>query len=472
MPAYIGLYASALPLIAAAFFASSPYLQTGPTALTALFTFGALTPIADAGTPEYILLASLLALVVGVIRLGLGVIRLGSFAYVMSEPVVLGFTSAGAILILSSQVPTMLGVSATGGILESAFDALRSPADWQIEAVMVSAATVAVVLIGRRLHPLFPGVLVVVVGGVVWSRITGYDGRIVGDLPHRILDPSLDLPWGRVGSLLVPGFVIAFVGFAEPAAIARTLAAQDRQPWDASRDLTAQGVANIVSGVSGSFPIGGSLGRSALNRMAGARTRWSGAFTGLVVLAALPLMFLVEPLPRAVLGAIVAVVVFKLIRLVAIARLWAISPLQMLIAAGTLLATLATAPRIERGVLIGVALSVVTHLYREMDLSLVAVGDGNRVVVAPRGVLWFGTAHKLEGIVVNAIAAHDDVEALEIDLTGIGRLDYTGAEELRSLCSDIETGGVVVSIVGVPPHAQRIAGKTLTRWWRAPASQD
>ena len=224
--------------------------------------------------------------------------------------------------------------------------------------------------------------------------------------------------------------------------------------------------------MSGSFPIGGSLGRSALNRMAGARTRWSGAFTGLVVLAALPLMFLVEPLPRAVLGAIVAVVVFKLIRLVAIARLWAISPLQMLIAAGTLLATLATAPRIERGVLIGVALSVVTHLYREMDLSLVAVGDGNRVVVAPRGVLWFGTAHKLEGIVVNAIAAHDDVEALEIDLTGIGRLDYTGAEELRSLCSDIETGGVVVSIVGVPPHAQRIAGKTLTRWWRAPASQD
>ncbi len=466
VPAYIGLYASALPLIAAAFFASSPYLQTGPTALTALFTFGALTPIAVAGTQEYILLASLLALVVGVVRLALGVVRLGSFAYVMSEPVVLGFTAAGAILILASQVPTMLGVPATGGILESAIDAIRVPADWQVDAVLLSAVTVIVVLVGRRVHPLFPGVLVVVVGGVVWSRITGYDGLIVGDIPQRILDPTLDLPWSRVGSLLVPAFVIALVGFAEPASIARTLAAQDRQPWNASRDLSAQGVANIVSGLSGSFPIGGSLGRSALNRMAGARTRWSGAFTGLVVLAALPFAFLVEPLPRAVLGAIVAVVVFKLIRLVAIVRLWAISPLQMLIAAGTLIATLATAPRIERGVLIGVALSVVTHLYREMDLSLVAVGDGKRVVIAPRGVLWFGTAHKLEGIVVNAIAAHDDVEALEIDLTGIGRLDYTGAEELRSLCADIETGGVAVSVVGVPAHARRIAGKTLTRWWK------
>jgi SulP family sulfate permease len=206
--------------------------------------------------------------------------------------------------------------------------------------------------------------------------------------------------------------------------------------------------------------------------MAGARTRWSGAFTGLVVLATLPLAFLFEPLPRAVLGAIVAVVVFKLIRVAAIVRLWAISPLQMLIAAGTLIATLATAPRIERGVLIGVALSVATHLYREMDLSLVALGDGTRVVIAPRGVLWFGTAHKLEGIVVNAIAAHDDVETLEIDLTGIGRLDFTGAEELRSLCADIETGGVMVSIVGVPAHARRIAGKTLTRWWREPAPSD
>jgi SulP family sulfate permease len=473
VPAHVGLYASALPLIAAAFFASSPYLQTGPTALTALLTLGALSPIAEAGTDDYILIAALLALLVGVIRLALGIARLGSFAYVMSEPVVLGFTVGGAILIFASQVPTMLGASGTGsGILAGALDALRAPDDWQPEAIAVSVLTVAIVVVGRRLHPLFPGVLVAVAGGVVWSRVAGYDGRIVGDIPQRILDPSLDLPWDRLSSLLVPGFVIALVGFAEPASIARTLAAQDRQPWDASRDLRAQGVANIVSGLSGSFPIGGSLGRSALNRMAGARTRWSGAFTGLVVLAALPFASLVEPLPRAVLGAIVAVVVFKLIRPVAIARLWTISPLQMLIATGTLIATLATAPRVERGVLIGIALSIVTHLYREMDLSLVTSADGARVVVAPRGVLWFGTAHKLEGIVVNAIADHDDVDALEIDLTGVGRLDYTGAEGLRSLCADLEAGGVDVTIVGVPLHARRIAAKTLTRWWRGPAPVD
>jgi SulP family sulfate permease len=473
LPAHVGLYASALPLIVAAFFASSPYLQTGPTALTALLTFGALSPIADAGTGEYILIASLLALVVGVIRLGLGIARLGSFAYVMSEPVVLGFTAGGAILILSTQLPTMLGVRATGdGILETALDALRTPGDWELEAIAISVLTVAVVLAARRLHPLFPGVLVAVAGGVMWSRIADYDGRVVGEIPQRILDPSLDLPWDRLGSLLVPGLVIALVGFAEPASIARTLAAQDRQRWDASRDLRAQGMANIVSGLSGSFPIGGSLGRSALNRMAGARTRWSGACTGLVVLAALPFAFLVEALPRAVLGAIVAVVVAKLIRLAAIVRLWPISPLQMLIAVGTLIATLATAPRVERGVLIGIGLSVVTHLYREMNLSLVATADGGRVIVAPRGVLWFGTAHKLEGIVVNAIADHDDVGALEIDLTGVGRLDYTGAEELRSLCSDIEAGGVDVSIVGVPEHARRIARRTITRWWHEPAPVD
>ena len=473
VPAHIGLYASALPLIAAAFFASSPYLQTGPTALTALFTLGALTPIAEIGTREYILLASLLALLVGVIRLGLGIVRLGSFAYVMSEPVVLGFTTGGAILILSSQVPTMLGVSGTGGILANALDALWTPDEWQLEAVVVSAVAVTLVLLGRRLHPLFPGVLVVVAGGVVWSRITGYDGRIVGDIPHRLLDPSLDLPWGRVWSLLVPAFVdrprrVRRAGGdrcePSPPRIAshgmRAATSRPRESPTSCRDSRVRSRSAAPSDAARSI---GWPGRAPDGR---ARSPVSSCSPRL------PLAFLFEPLPRAVLGAIVAVVIFRLIRLVAIARLWAISPLQMLIATGTLIATLATAPRVERGVLIGIALSVVTHLYREMNLSLVAVGDGSRVVIAPRGVLWFGTAHKLEGIVVNAIADHDDVAALEIDLTGIGRLDYTGAEELRSLCSDIEAGGVAVSIVGVPAHARRIAGKTLTRWWRAAPPSD
>ena len=121
LPAQYGLYAAALPPIAAAIFVSSRYLQTGPVALTALLTFGALAPLAVAGTDHYIQMAALLALVVGLTRVALGLIRAGVVAYLLSEPVLLGFTSGAALLIISSQLPGALGVVApVSGVLARA----------------------------------------------------------------------------------------------------------------------------------------------------------------------------------------------------------------------------------------------------------------------------------------------------------------------------------------------------------------
>jgi sulfate permease, SulP family len=90
-------------------------------------------------------------------------------------------------------------------------------------------------------------------------------------VPAGLPPVSLDLPWGEVASLLVPGTVIALVGFAEPASVARTLAAQDRRPWDPDREFVGQGAANVAAGVTGGFPVGGSFSRSALTRQAGGR---------------------------------------------------------------------------------------------------------------------------------------------------------------------------------------------------------
>ncbi len=115
--------------------------------------------------------------------------------------------------------------------------------------------------------------------------------------------------------------MIALVGFAEPAAIARTFATQDRQPWSPDREFISQGIANLASGLSGGFPVGGSFSRSSINRLAGGRTRWSGAITGLTVFAFLPFASVIEQLPTAILGAIVIAGVYKLIRLVTIARI-------------------------------------------------------------------------------------------------------------------------------------------------------
>jgi len=365
LPPHLGLFASALPPILAALFASSPYLQTGPVALTSLLTFGVLAAgSAEVGTPDYVAMAALLAMLVGITRLLLGVLRLGVVTYLMRDPVVTGFTSAAAILILASQIPKALGVSAPdGGVLWQASWSLGHVDHWEIASVGVAATTALLVLAGRRVvHRLFPGALLAVAGGVVVSRITDYGGPVVGEVSTGLPDLSLDLPWGSTGSMLVGGVLIALVGFAEPASIARVFADEDRQRWSADREFVSQGVANIAASVSGAFPVGGSFSRSSLNRLAGAQTRWSGLVTGAAVLTFLPFTDVLAPLPRATLGGVVIAAVVGLVRPVALVSMVRRSPTDALVAWTTFVATLTMAPRVERGVLVGILLSLAVGL--------------------------------------------------------------------------------------------------------------
>ncbi len=364
LPQHLGLFASALPPILAAFFASSPYLQTGPVALTSLLTFGALAGLSEVGTPDYVAMAALLALLVGVTRLLLGVFRLGMVTYLMRDPVVTGFTSAAAILILASQMPKAFGVAApTGGVLWRAGWALGHVNHWEATSVAIAMVTVGLVLAGRRVvHRLFPGALLAVAGGVVLSRATDYAGPVVGEVPTGLPDLSLDLPWGSTGTLLVGGVLIALVGYAEPASIARVFADEDGQRWSADREFVSQGVANVAAAVSGAFPVGGSFSRSSLNRLAGAQTRWSGLVTGVAVLAFLPFADVLAPLPRATLGGVVIAAVVGLVRPVALVSMVRRSSADALVAWATFAATLTLAPRVEQGVLVGILLSLAVGL--------------------------------------------------------------------------------------------------------------
>jgi len=364
LPSHLGLFASALPPILAAFFASSPYLQTGPVALTSLLTFGALAGLAEVGTPDYVAMAALLALLVGVTRLLLGVFRLGMVAYLMRDPVVTGFTSAAAILILASQLPKALGAAVpTGGVLWRAGWSLGHVDQWEATSVATAVITALLVLAGRQvIHRLFPGALLAVVGGVVISRITDYAGPVVGEVSTGLPDFSLDLPWGSTGTLLVGGVLIALVGYAEPASIARVFAEDDRQRWSADREFVSQGVANVAAAVSGAFPVGGSFSRSSLNRLAGAQTRWSGLVTGAAVLAFLPFADVLAPLPRATLGGVVIAAVVGLVRPVALVSMVRRSPADALVAWATFIATLVLAPQVEQGVLVGILLSLAVGL--------------------------------------------------------------------------------------------------------------
>lgn len=370
MPAKYGLYAAAIPSILAAIFASSPYLQTGPVALTALLTYGALEGLAQPFSPEFIELAALLALSVGVIRLILGILKLGKIAHLLTDAVITGFTTGAAILIIFSQLPKSLGVDdVKGGVLSAGWKSISNPELWELNAILFSIATIIVIFGGRFLHRLFPGVLIAVVCGIAISKVIGYSGSVVGELSSGFIPFKFSFEWGSLTDLLLPATIIAIVGFAEPAAIARTFAKEDKSSWNPNKEFVSQGVANLASAISNSFPVGGSFGRSSLNKIAGAETPWAGAITGVFVLAVLPLVFLLEELPSAILGATVIGAVIKLIKPIDFFKLVVDETQQGLIATGTLVATLLTAPRIDRGILIGLGLSLIGYFFDRFRLK-------------------------------------------------------------------------------------------------------
>jgi SulP family sulfate permease len=457
MPPIHGLYAAAAAPILAAPFVSSRYLQTGPVALTCLLTLGALAAIATPGSTEYVGLAALLALVVGATRLLIGLLKLGAVAWLMSQPVLQGFTLAAALLILGSQVPAALGTEAVGrGVLEEAGRALANPTAWTPGAVLLSLVTIALIRGSKRIHRLFPGVLVAAAIGLGASLAGAPVGPPIGDIAGRLPPLNLDLPWASLPAMIVPGIVIALVGFAEAAAISRTFASEDRERWDPNREFVSQGIANVAAGVLSGFPVGGSFSRSSLARAAGARTWKAGAITGIVVLVALPFASLLAPLPRAILGATVIGAVLLLLDPRPLLSVWRRDRVQAVIGWATFGATLASAPHVEYGVLIGVGAAVMVHLWQEMAMDVPDAVEGNTLTLRPAGVLWFGTAARLEQEWIDAIGANPEATRLVIDLAGLGRIDYSGASVLAALVSEARKTGLVVDVTGVPPQARKI----------------
>lgn len=460
VPAANGLFAAALPPIAAALVASSPYLQTGPVATTAFLTFGALGTLAEPGSAEYVGLAGLLALVVGAVRLAIGFARAGAINYFMSQPVLTGFTSAAALLIVGSQLPVAMGAAPpTDGLVAGAFWVLVHPGAWDWPTVAIAGLSAALLLVTRRISPLIPGVALAVGLALAWSHFARFQGAVVGELPSGLPPLTLSLPWSRIGELVLPGVAIALVGFAEAAAIARSYSAQDRRRWDADREFVGQGLANVVAAFSGGFPVGGSFGRSAVNRVSGARTRWSGAVTGAAVLAFLPFAGMLADLPRAVLAGIVVAAVVPLIRVDRIVEIIRYSPVQGAVGATTFALTIALMPRIDEAVLLGIGLGVVVHLFRELRIDVAASVDGETLRIAPAGVLYFGSASQLSDRLLELIAEHPHVRRLVFDLRGVGRLDYTGALALKGLGDEAQRAGLEVAVTGVSPASRRIVDR-------------
>jgi len=462
MPAERGLHVAALAPIAAAFFASSPYLGTGPTAITSLLTLGGLTALAAPGSAEYVALGALLAFLVGVVRCGMGLLRLGVLSYLISRPVLTGFTSGAALVIIASQVPTVLDVPTDGtNPFLAAFEALRRPGEWRLASIAMAVAVALLIAGGRRIHRLFPGVLVAVVLAVAWTATMGYDGAVVGNVSGGLPILSFDLPWASFPQLILPALVIAVVGFAEPASIARYYATLERTRWNPNRELVSQGMANLAAAVGGGFPAGGSFTRSALVREAGARTRLAGGVTGAVVLLLLPFTSVLKDLPTAVLGASIIMAVRSLIAVRPFLEYLRYTRLQFGVAIVTFGLTIAVAPHVERAVAAGVALAIGSHLWRELHVSVKTWTEGTTLHLAPKGVLYFASAPLLEERLGDMLSETPTAEQLVVHLDGLGRIDVSGALGLREMLEQAEAAGLDAVVSDVPPHAIRIVRRVL-----------
>jgi len=251
------------------------------------------------------------------------------------------------------------------------------------------------------------------------------------------------------------------IGFTEAASISRRFATEDRVRWSADREFISQGAANLAAAMTGGMPCGGSFSRSSVNRMSGASTPLSGLITGLTVLAFLPFAEVLQPLPLAVLGTIVIVAVIGLMKFRPLLRIWRVSVPQAIIAWGTFLATVLLTPRLDIAVLVGVGLSVAVFLWRSLQLEIDVLASGSSLRFTPRGVLWFGTAQRLDATLLDALAAHPTATVLDIDLSRLGRIDTTGALVLRSVIDQARGAGLETTVQGVPPQSQQLTERVL-----------
>ena len=450
LPAQLGLIAAVVAPLAAVWFASSPAIQAGPTAMSAVLVFGVLAAQLPPGSPAYASAAALLALMVGALRVALGLLRGGALAFVLSQPVLRGFTLASALLIVASQVPAALGTRSSGiGLIGGAVQALRDPSAWSLGSLVTALATVALILGARRVHPLVPGALLAVIVGTTASALTGGAlGPTLGAIGAAWPRIELSLPWALAPQLLVGALVIALVGFAEPVAIARRFPDANRR-WDPNRELISQGAANLASGVFGAYPVGASFSRGALFALAGGVSRWSGLVTGLTALGLVAFAPLLTELPRAVLAGVVIAAVRDLARVQPLASLWRIGRTQATIAWTTFGLTLLLEPRVDQAVLAGVAIAVLVHLSRETRLDIEHERAGGRHVVRVQGVLWFASAAQLEDAMRSLWRRHRDERPWRLDLTRVGHVDLDAALVLASLHDQAAAMGLTLDIVGM-----------------------
>jgi SulP family sulfate permease len=469
LPPQIGIYASIFPLVAYALLGSSNYLNVGPTAVISLMTAATIALI----PPETrILSAGALALLTGGMLIVAGFFKAGFIMNFVSRPVVSAYITGAALLIIFSQAKHILGVKVESqtvfGMIGSLITQLL---EVNVLAVGTGAVAIALFLLVRKGLPYVlvksglrakwakliarMAPIVIIVAFVCLSAIFDFGGEsglaIVGEVPAGLPPlsfPNLSVP--EYENLLVPALVIAIVAFVDSTSTAQELASRKRGRVDTNKELLGIGASNAVAGLTGGYPINGSMSRSAVNFTAGGKTPFVGLLVAIfMALTALFLTPALYNLPLSVLAALIIVACLSLLDFRSIWRTWTYSRADGITAIATFLSVLIFG--VQWGVLVGVVLAMVLHIRMSLTPHMPLVGrftgtehyrDADRFIVETFETvktlriddsLYYANARYLEDRVAKIVSDHPQMTDLILMCTGVSRIDASALSSLTEI---------------------------------------
>jgi SulP family sulfate permease len=461
-PTVTGLYTLLLPLALYALFGSSRHLVVGADSATAAIMAAGLAGLAATGSPQYMAYAQVLALLAGIFLIVARLVRLGFLADFLSRTVLIGFLTGVGVQVAISQIAGMLGVPGGGsGSVQQLLTNFQQLGQTNPYTLGISIATLAIVIVARRINQKIPGALIAVLGGILLGyavNLSAYGVPVLGTFPAGLPEfglPSANLNWDVLQQLLVIAFAMFIVILAQSAATSRAYATRHGEPFNENVDLVGLSVANIGASLSGTFVVNGSPTKTQIVDSAGGRSQIAQLTTCAIVL--LVLLFLTGPLsymPNAVLAAIVFLIGIELIDVRGMRRILAERPVEFWVALITAASVVFIG--VEQGILLATVLSLLAHTrhgYKAKNIVVEAKGGHFYAVPLAKA------AETLPGLVIyrfnhsmyyaNSEQLSQEIRALAglgpvpvawfcIDLLAVDDVDFSAAAALRETCAELK----------------------------------
>ncbi len=488
MPVITGLYTLVLPMAAFAIFGSSRHLVVGADSATAAVMATGLAGIAAAGAPgssQWVAMAGLSAVMCAVFMIVARIIRLGFIANFLSHSVLIGFLTGVGIQVALGQVGGLFGVSeGSGTTLEKFANALRAIAAGETSyATLAVSIAVLVIIVGlERVNKKIPGALIAVVGMIVASYAFDFAARgitTIGSVPSGL--PPIGLPAIPADQLvadvtaLLPVAVSMFILIlAQSAATSRAYAMKYDDSFDENVDLIGLGLGNLAAGLSGTFVVNGSPTKTEMVDSAGGRSQVAQLTTTVIVVVVL--LFLTVPLsymPNAVLSAVVFLIGLKLVDYLGMGRIYRLRRDEFVVALVT--AATVVVIGVEQGIILAIILSVIVvlmHVYKPHD-RIVSFTPGGQPVLghldepaqAEPGLviflfgaeLFYANASRFSEEIMEIVESADPpLRWLGLDAAAIGDLDFSGADSVRQVATELAGRGANLVMCSVDPAVRRL----------------